>query len=100
MGDYVFGNYLGGATAQAVSSPSMESYSTASGGVEGLVTGKVYPIGLIDVDDRCLRFIGKPHSYVCLKEGCDKHQANQALITNKASRHRQSDTHITTMTFH
>ena len=53
------------------------------GEVEGLTAGKVYPIGLIDVNDRCLRFIGKPRTYICLKEGCTKHQGEQLGVKGR-----------------
>ena len=70
MASFQFGSLLPKAAA-AVSSPSAESFSTASGGDTSL--GKLYAVSLVSVDDKCLRVIGHGRSSICLKVGCTKH---------------------------
>ena len=64
--NFAFGSFLSKAAA---ASPA-ESFSTASGGVEssGNNQGRVYSAIVVDVDDKCLRLIGRPKGSVCLKD--------------------------------
>ena len=82
MADFRFGDCLrSGPGASQAASPSAESFSTASGGDGTGVTGKSYPVSLINVDEKCLRLIGRGKTSICMKESCGKHKGDRLEIS-------------------
>ena len=86
MADFRFGDCLrSGPGASQAASPSAESFSTASGGDGTSVTGKSYPVSLINVDEKCLRLTGRDKTSICNRitpsEDCKSSLESYPLIS-------------------